>query len=150
MPLLLVWVNVFSLIPWLSDVHTVRFSVTSGCFLFLNLLLSLFWLCEEAKYIYLCLHLGQKSATCHILRRKNVSALGTCSGLILSRAYMSHEAASEEKMLYHLVLTGFGTHHKFQNGLTMSTKVPLYYEGKINVTSSLIGLIERNVRNDCS
>ena len=30
-------------------------------FLFLNLLFSFFWLCEEAKYIYLCLHLGQKS-----------------------------------------------------------------------------------------
>ena len=29
-------------------------------FIFLNLLLSLFWLCEEAKYNYLCLHLGQK------------------------------------------------------------------------------------------
>ena len=32
----------------------------SGYFLFLNLLLSFFWLCEEAKYIYLHLHLGQK------------------------------------------------------------------------------------------
>ena len=30
-------------------------------YLFLNLLLSFFWLCEEAKSIYLCLHLGQKS-----------------------------------------------------------------------------------------
>ena len=35
-PLLLVWVNVSSLSPWLSDFHTVRFSVSSGCFLFLN------------------------------------------------------------------------------------------------------------------
>ena len=35
-PLLLVWMNVSCLIPWLSDFHTVRFSVTSGCFLFLN------------------------------------------------------------------------------------------------------------------
>ena len=26
----------FSLSPWLSDFHTVRFSVCSGCFLFLN------------------------------------------------------------------------------------------------------------------
>ena len=55
-----VWMNVSSLTPWLSDSHTVRFSVSSGCFLFLNLLLS-FWLCEEAKHIYLHLHLGQKS-----------------------------------------------------------------------------------------
>ena len=29
-------------------------------FLFLDLLLSLFWLCEEPKCIYLCLHLGRK------------------------------------------------------------------------------------------
>ena len=35
-PLLLVWMNVSSLSPWLSDFHTVRFSVSSGCFLFLN------------------------------------------------------------------------------------------------------------------
>ena len=34
--LLLVWMNVSSLSPWLSDFHTVRFSVSSGCFLFLN------------------------------------------------------------------------------------------------------------------
>ena len=59
-PLLLVWMNVSSLIPWLSDFHTVLFSVSSGCFLFLNLLFSFFWLCEEAQYVYLSLHLGQK------------------------------------------------------------------------------------------
>ena len=35
-PLLLVWMNVSSLSPWLSDFHTVRFVVSSGCFLFLN------------------------------------------------------------------------------------------------------------------
>ena len=35
-PLLLVWMNVSSLSPWFSDFHTVRFSVSSGCFLFLN------------------------------------------------------------------------------------------------------------------
>ena len=34
-PLLPVWMNV-SLSLWLSDFHTVRFSVSSGCFLFLN------------------------------------------------------------------------------------------------------------------
>ena len=34
-PLLPVWVNV-SLSPWLLDFHTVRFSVGSACFLFLN------------------------------------------------------------------------------------------------------------------
>ena len=31
-PLLPVWVSVSSLIPWLSDLHTVRFPVSSGCF----------------------------------------------------------------------------------------------------------------------
>ena len=35
-PHLPVWMNVSSLFPWLLDFHTVRFSVSSGCFLFLN------------------------------------------------------------------------------------------------------------------
>ena len=35
-PLLPVWMNVSSLSPWSSDFHTVRFSVSFGCFLFLN------------------------------------------------------------------------------------------------------------------
>ena len=35
-PFLLVWMNVSSLSPWLSDFHIVRFSVSSDCFLFLN------------------------------------------------------------------------------------------------------------------
>ena len=61
LPLLPVWINVSSLIPWLSDFHTVRFSGSSGYFLFLNLLLSFFWSCEEAKCVYLRLHLGRKS-----------------------------------------------------------------------------------------
>ena len=136
LPLLLVWMNVSSLSPWLSDFHTVWFSVSSGCFMifffylktfylfyyflergkggrkrgretsvcgwpscvphqgpgpqprhvswlgiepatfwfagpcsihwatparfFVLKLLSFFWLCEEAQYVYLCLHLGQK------------------------------------------------------------------------------------------
>ena len=63
-PLLPAWMNVSSVTPWLSDFHTVRFSGSSGCFLFLNWLLSFFWLCEEANHIYLGLHLGQKSSIC--------------------------------------------------------------------------------------
>ena len=59
--LLRVWVNVSSLTPWLSDFHTVQFSGSSGYVLFLYLLSSFFWLCKEAKCIYLCLHLGWKS-----------------------------------------------------------------------------------------
>ena len=63
LPILLVWMHVSSLFPWLLDFHKVRFSVSSGCFLFLNLLLSFFWLCEEAQCVYLCLHLGRRSGT---------------------------------------------------------------------------------------
>ena len=59
LPLLQVWVNISSLTSWLLDFRTVQFSGNSGYFLFLNLLLY-FWLCKEAKCIYLCLHLGQK------------------------------------------------------------------------------------------
>ena len=45
--------NVSSLAPWLLDFfHIVRFSGTSGYFLFLNLLLSFFWLCKEAGCTY--------------------------------------------------------------------------------------------------
>ena len=36
LPLLPVWMNGSPLSPWLLDFHTVRFSVSSGCFLFLN------------------------------------------------------------------------------------------------------------------
>ena len=57
-PLLPVWMSV-SLTPWLLDFCTVWSSGSSGCLLFLNLLLSFFQLCEEGKCFYLCLHLGQ-------------------------------------------------------------------------------------------
>ena len=59
-PLLPVLMNISSLTPWLSDFHTVGFSGSSGCFLFLNVLLSFSWLYKETKSIYLCLHLGWK------------------------------------------------------------------------------------------
>ena len=61
-PLVLpVWINVSSLTPGLSDFHTAQFSGSSHCFLFLIFSLPFFWLCKEAKCIYLPLHLGQKS-----------------------------------------------------------------------------------------
>ena len=61
-PLLLwFWMHVSSLTPWLLDFHTVQFSDSSGCSLFLNLLSSFFWLCQEAKCIYLRLHLDWNS-----------------------------------------------------------------------------------------
>ena len=59
LPLLPVWMNASSLTPWVLDFHTIRFSGSSGCLLFLNLLFY-FWLCEEAQCIYLCFHYGQK------------------------------------------------------------------------------------------
>ena len=59
-PLLLVRMNISSLNLWLLDFRRVQFSVSSGCFLFLNLLSSFFWLCEEAQCVYLRLHLGWK------------------------------------------------------------------------------------------
>ena len=49
LPLLPVWMNISSLTLWLSDSHIVCFSGSSGYFLFLNLSLSFFWLCEEAQ-----------------------------------------------------------------------------------------------------
>ena len=61
-PLLPVWINVSSLTSWLLDFHTFRFFGSSGCFLFLNLLLSFFWLWVEPQCVYLHLHLGPKFA----------------------------------------------------------------------------------------
>ena len=61
LPLLPVWMNIPSLTPWFSGFHTVQFSGSFGYFLFFNLLLSLFWLCQEAKRICLHFHLGWKS-----------------------------------------------------------------------------------------
>ena len=63
--LLQVWMNVSSLTSWLSDFHTVWFSCISGYVLFLNLLLSFFWLFKEAKCIHLHLHLHQKRYAIH-------------------------------------------------------------------------------------
>ena len=58
LPFLPVWMNI-SLTPWLSDFHAVWFSGRSVFFFFSrNWLLSFFWLCKEAKLLYLCLHLG--------------------------------------------------------------------------------------------
>ena len=54
-PLLLVWNECFFFI---SLVVGVPYSLIFWQFwLFLNLLLSFFWLCEEAQCVYLCLHL---------------------------------------------------------------------------------------------
>ena len=57
----------FFFISLVVRLHTVQFSVSSGCFLFLNLLLSFFSLCKEAQCVYLCLHLGWNSLLLNIL-----------------------------------------------------------------------------------
>ena len=58
----------------LWDFHIVRFSGSSGYFLFLNLL-SFFCLCEEAQCVYLRLHLGQKSQATISLRLEDVAVI---------------------------------------------------------------------------
>ena len=73
LPLLPVWMNIPSLTPWFSGFHTVRCPGSYGNFLFLNLFS--FWLFEEVKYIYLCLHLGQKSLLACLFRIREV---GVC------------------------------------------------------------------------
>ena len=83
LPLLLVWLTVCSLTPWLLDFHTVWFSGSSGYFLFLNLLLSFFWLCKEAKCIYLRLHLGWKSSEDWIFNTWSMPTKCCCKRLIL-------------------------------------------------------------------
>ena len=64
-PLLLVWMTVSSLSPWLLDFHTVRFSVSSGCFSFLNCCCPSFGCVRRHSVSNLCLHLGRKSKILH-------------------------------------------------------------------------------------
>ena len=82
--LLQVWMNVSSSTPWLSDFHTVQFSGSSGCFSFLNLLLSFFWLCEEAQCVHLHLHLVQKSNLSFKVQNSVVSTTSkNCATIII-------------------------------------------------------------------
>ena len=71
-PLLPVWMNVSSFASWLSDFHTVQLYGSSGLLLYLIFLLSFFWLCKEAKCIYLCLYLGWKSGNSFSLKENKV------------------------------------------------------------------------------
>ena len=52
-PLLPVWMNLSFITPWLLDFRTVRFSGSSGWFLFLNLLLFFFLLVVRGGKVYL-------------------------------------------------------------------------------------------------
>ena len=58
-PLLPVWMNV-SLSPWLLDFHAVRFSVSSGCFLFLSCCCPSFGCARRWQCVHLLLHLGRE------------------------------------------------------------------------------------------
>ena len=76
LPLLPVWMNVSSLTPFLwTSIQSEFRAVLVGFFvcLFLSLLLSFFWLCEEAQCIYLHLHLGWKSSMLYrLLKHKGL------------------------------------------------------------------------------
>ena len=58
-PLLQIWMNGFFFNSLVVRLPYSSIFCQFWCFLFLNLLLSFFWLCREAQCIYLCLHLGQ-------------------------------------------------------------------------------------------
>ena len=117
---------------------SISFSSISGdlsCYFIWNLFLCLcilaaflgLFLCTVIPWYLSAIELV-KPCICCILTRKIVSALSTCSGLItFPRNCMSHDDALQEKMLHCSVLINFGSHLKFWNELTMSTKVPLYY-----------------------
>ena len=95
-PLLPIWMDVSSLTPWLSDLHTVWFSGSSGYFLFLNLL-SFFRLREEATCICLCLHLGWKFLPYSCLSRPPMNA---ASGQLLSTlAYWTDTSMNQLQLL---------------------------------------------------
>ena len=57
-PLLLVWMNVSFLSPWLSDLMCGSIFCQFWLFFVFKLLLSFFWLCEEVQCVYLRLYLG--------------------------------------------------------------------------------------------
>ena len=65
-----VWMNV-SLSPWLSEFHAVCSSGSSCCLLFLNWLLSFFWLCDEVKCFYLHFHFDSNLRITHFFILNN-------------------------------------------------------------------------------
>ena len=60
LPLLLVWMNVSSLTPWFVGLPYSSFFCPFWLFFVFKLLLSFFWMCEEAQCVYLHLNLVQK------------------------------------------------------------------------------------------
>ena len=85
-PLLPVWVSVSSLSPWLSDFHTVRFSVSSGCFLFLNCCCPFGCARRHSVSTYASILAGSPcvcSFKMHLSRSQFISS-GTCSSRVVS------------------------------------------------------------------
>ena len=102
LPLLPVWMNVSSLSPWSLDFHTVRFSVSSGCF-FVFKLLSFFWLCEEAQCVYLCPHLGQKSTMfLHLMKLSQHLSLTDRKHAIQNNGpqFIDEERMNQKRLIY--------------------------------------------------
>ncbi|KAF6131059.1 hypothetical protein HJG60_007960 [Phyllostomus discolor] len=58
LPLLQVWMNGSISTSWLSDFHSDKFSVSSGCYSASKLLLFQSRLCVEVWCVHLCLHLA--------------------------------------------------------------------------------------------
>ena len=54
-PLLLVWMNISSLTPWLLDFHTVRFSGSSGYFFVFKFVVFLLLVVQGGKVYLPCL-----------------------------------------------------------------------------------------------
>ena len=101
LPFLPVWMNV-SLTLWLLDFHEVWVSGSSGCFLFLNLLLS-FWLYKKVKHFYLCLHYVQNScaAFSKSLAYQYVSR-STWFCFLNSNRLVQRKASNMDRIIHHL------------------------------------------------
>ena len=73
---------------------------------FLNLLLSFFWLCKEGQYVYLHLHLGQKSQVAFEVD----FLIGPAQGFLRHKSWSSIRALGEDSQgttqIYHCALTG--------------------------------------------
>ena len=118
-PLLSVWMNVSSLIPWLSDFYTVQFSGSSSYFLFLSLLLSFFWLCKEAK----CMPPSCPEVlnnTFLFAQQFNKERLMMVMGL-----YLNFTSKSSEYWHNHLKLKDIWTEYYYRTKTFISLKRPL-------------------------
>ena len=61
LPLLPIWMNVISLISWLSDFHTAQFSDNSGWYLFCSRVVIFFCGCSRRRAMFTYIHLDWKA-----------------------------------------------------------------------------------------